>query len=300
MDSLQKGVENLSLQKPYKRMQLINLKEEKTKGVFQSKQCKEVIENRIKNIPFNISNIEYLSYYYYNCESIEDYGWGCAWRAIQTSLSFFKNYLKEKNKELNDFDLSFPNLFMSFGHRNTLEKLFMKEYDITDGTIPEYLINKKFAPFETNNGWAEPFIAKLIFSHFNLHGELLLINQWPMYAFAPKEVFNRCITYNEWIEVINDYFQNKNASPIIIDDSIRTLCITGVYIDKETNHHHLLLLDPHVKEPDIGDTGIYKLVLTANGEFKNELNPQPTILGKRLDFSSKEWMTFIPNIIIDN
>lgn len=298
MEELQKGVDNLSLRKPYKRMLLNELTSDKAKNVFDSVKCREVIKQKIQGLQFNTSNIDYLSFYYYNCESIEDYGWGCAWRAIQTSLSFFKNYLKEKNKALNQFDISFLNLFMSFGQRDTLEKLYMKEYN-TDKT-PDYLKQKEFAPFETNNGWAEPFIGKLIFSHFNLKGELILINQWPNYAFAPKEVFSRCITFTEFISILNDYFQNKLASPVTIDDSVFTLCIIGVYTNKETNMHHLLLLDPHVKQLDDGERGIYQVILNNNGEFKEESNIQQTILGKGIDFSKKGWMAFIPDITIDN
>lgn len=72
----------------------------------------------------------------------------------------------EKFEKLNKFGFNFENLFLSYGERKSLKNIYLQAFNLTQ--TPNFLKEKQFAPFETEFGWAEPFIAKLILSYFNM------------------------------------------------------------------------------------------------------------------------------------
>ena len=51
------------------------------------------------------------------------------------------------------------------------------------------LENKTFAPHDLHDGWAESFISQLVLYDFGFEGELILVNDYPKFFYAPKEVF---------------------------------------------------------------------------------------------------------------
>ena len=107
--------------KPYKRDELIKLPESENK-IFNIEQSK-ILENKFgidKIKEFLTVNLSYLSFYHYNCESVNDRDWGCAWRSMQTVLRYGLS-LSNQNK-----DISFYNLFMKYGDKNTLIDIFKK------------------------------------------------------------------------------------------------------------------------------------------------------------------------------
>lgn len=63
--------------------------------------------------------------------------------------------------------------------------------------LPKYLQESTYAPSEQENGWAEPFIGKLVASYYSIKSNLWLINQYPK-ANAPKEVFEKTVSYDEF------------------------------------------------------------------------------------------------------
>lgn len=56
----------------------------------------------------------------YNCNKVDDYGWGCAWRCIQMLLS-----ARSENKKMEQVP-SFEYLFRNFGNKQVLLELYKK------------------------------------------------------------------------------------------------------------------------------------------------------------------------------
>lgn len=72
-------------------------------------------------------------------------------------------------------------------------------------TVPPYLAASKFAPHSQSSGWAEPFIGQLILSYYGIESTLLLVNGYPM-ANSPKDVFDKTVTFTEFIELVLTHF----------------------------------------------------------------------------------------------
>ena len=274
-------------EKLYLRPKLIELSKEEEKKPLNSEELETIFKEKFSFTNFKISNLKYLTYYYYNSESIKDNQWGCAWRSLQTVLSYFLSIKGELDKK----DISFKNLFLNYGSRSTLIDLFKKDYNITDDKIPDYM-NVPFSPFEDKNGWAEPFISKLVLFDFGLKSQLILINNYPNQANAPKEVFQKTVNFEEFVNILEQYFNNEYSIPIILDDARVSIIIAGIKVDED--FIYFIILDPHIKLIEKADTGIYYIKLNKNGNFDINENTQKTILGSILNFKTNNWMVLLP------
>jgi len=127
-----------------------------------------------------------MTYVPYQNDEVEDRGWGCAWRTIQMIISTLMP------GEL----IKFRWLFSFFGKRTILEDIYLNMHQLTD--VPQYLTKAKYAPFELDSGWAEPFIGHLVFYYLGWRTELLLVNGYPASANAPKEVFKTSIDFTQF------------------------------------------------------------------------------------------------------
>ena len=120
---------------------------------------------------------------------------GCAWRSMQSVLKYQLS-LSNQNK---DKEISFYNLFMKYGDKNTLVDIFTKMKENKNHTNElNILKNKEFAPHESSNGWAEPFISQLVLYDFGFEGELILINNYPSNSYDPKEVFSETLDFEQF------------------------------------------------------------------------------------------------------
>lgn len=170
-------------------------------------------------------------FYGYNAEGIRDYKWGCAWRAIQTSLSSY------------DLPIPFENLFHLFGPLRNLQRIYKDKYPREN--LPSHL---PFAPYDTSSGWAEPFIGEMVMHFFGISSQLESINAIPSTCFAPKEVLHNrpSMTFADFITNVERHFKTKGAAPIIIDDGTYTLNVVGI----GSNEFGIILwiADPHINE----------------------------------------------------
>jgi hypothetical protein len=243
-----------------------------------------------------------LEFYYYNCESTRDFGWGCAWRCVQTILGTLRNIILTDEKfdnilhnfhNLINFDNRFETLFHSYGDKELLLNLFQNSYKLE--TLPDYIFSKEFAPFETEHGWGEPFLTKLILHDFGISGDLFLVNRYMETSYAPVEVFNRTINYKEFREYLLSHFSQEHKLPIVIDDTLFTFCIIGACQDSnDPEILHLLIADPHIDKPENAPNGIYHVTLNKEGDFDLEKNKHPNINGKRFKFSNGSFMVYVP------
>jgi len=270
------------IDKPYARILIKELTPEKEKKIIPPKICIDIFSKEF-SLFYHI-NPKFLSFYYYNCESIQDFGWGCAWRTTQILLSFIFSKNNIKNK-----DITFKNLFFTFGGRQKILEIYKKIYN----EIPEYIQNKRFCPFESMDGWAEPFISQLILYDYGYKGNLFLINKYNEKAYTPKEEFKTIYTFNEFISKIIEYFKKDNCYPIILDDCSISICLAGIKIN-EDGSYLFLILDPHVKQTINGEKNIYYTRIEKDGGYNKKNNPQYNLLGKAIFFNKeKSWMGFI-------
>lgn len=274
--------------KSYKRNELIKLPESENK-VLNIEESR-LLENRLGSDiikEFFTVNLNHLYFYHYNCESVNDLNWGCAWRSMQTVLKYQLS-LSNQNK-----DISFYNLFIKYGNKNYLIEIFKKmkkDKDILE--VLNKLENKKFAPYETDNGWAEPFISQLVLYDFGFNGDLILINGYSNHNYAPEEVFSENIDFNQFKEKLKSHFNQKDPAPIIIDDSYVSVCIIGVKFNEENKCLELLIMDPH---GSVGfEKGIYVTVLNEEG-ILYDIIPEVALVSKNIYFSGgKKWMAYFP------
>ena len=279
-------------QKIYKRETLIKIPPSKTK--ILNLQESNLLENKfgaetIKG--FSTVNLSHLYFYHYNCESVDDKGWGCAWRSMQSVLKYQLS-VTNQNK---DNEISFYNLFMKYGAKNTLIDIYKKmkkNQDISNAL--NGLENKTFAPHDIGCGWAEPFISQLVLYDFGFEGELILVNGYPKNYYAPKEVFEITIELSEFKELLKNHFIQKNAGPIIMDDGYSSLSVIGVKFDDENLIMQLIIMDPHaVSKPEIG---LYIVILDSiEGNFIDLIPNNHVCASAAVHFSDKKpWMIYVP------
>lgn len=232
-------------------------------------------------------------FYGYNAESVRDYNWGCAWRAIQTSLS---------GCGLNP---SFLDLFHLFGPIHNLEKIYQDKYP--HEKLP---LTHPFAPYDLSSGWAEPFIGHMVMHFYGMPSVLETVNGIPECCNAPHSVFhNNPLTSTDFLERIKSHFENGNRVPIMIDDGIYAMAIIGIGCHETTTS--LWIADPHIQEgvnlsaDEKAPNGIYTIDLNHRGEqircsLHDEDRHQIPHMYREdsyngLHFNEKKWMALFPN-----
>lgn len=278
--------DNNNSTKSYYRPKIEELSKDKEKKPLTPNELEIIFKEKFSKINFKTPNLKHLTQYYYKCESINDISWGCAWRSLQTVLSYLLSIQQRKE------NISFQNLFLKYGKREVLLNFYLKCYKKEE--VPNYL-NIPFSPYENENGWAEPFISKLILFHFGFEGKLILINDYPVNSYAPEEVFEEKINFEGFVNLLDEHFNHENSTPVIIDDSIVSIIISGIKI--ENDFVYFIILDPHIIGDENGEKGVYYIKLNKDGYFDIQENTQSTILGQTLSFDIKHWMAFIPNNI---
>lgn len=226
--------------------------------------------------------------YSWNAEGVRDHGWGCAWRAIQTCLSSY------------GITVSFKDLFHKFGSFEMLKTIYQTKYPL------EVLSSaKKFAPHDTAQGWAEPFIGEMVLVACGKTADLERLNGIPKDCNAPHEVFHRpSLTINEFTKRLENHFKSEKHTPIMIDDGNYSYNIVGIGLQE--SQLSLWIADPHIKEGVNRDTpmGLYTITLDKDGKQircslshedqhqKNKMNSAGSYTA--LNFSDKPWMILFP------
>jgi hypothetical protein len=112
--------------------------------------------------------------------------------------------------------------------------------------LPDFLNKRKFAPFENDKHWSEPFISQLIAFNYGFKGRLFNVVNYPENAYAPIEVFEKdALSFLHFKLLLCNYFNSVSSCPIIIDNSISTYCIVGCYYSTP-EIFSIIIADPHV------------------------------------------------------
>lgn len=241
----------------------------------------EQAQTRINDVAGGMDRLRYAStstsYAYYS-EGFNDGGWGCAWRAIQTCLSFI------------GVPPSFEELYNYFGQAEVLQDLWAK-------TRRPAIDIDSCAPHKLASGWAEPLIGAMVLRHYGCPYELYLVNGRPGNAHAPREVFpDEPLGFAAFKGKLTEHFRESPPCPVMIDDGTYAMNIIGV---KEEHDKGLTLLisDPHIN-PGVGTlSGIYAVTLDENGRQISHtgFDANKTICPiSVLNFGSKGWMVLFP------
>lgn len=269
-----------------KKLERIKITDERLENFAKSQVLeKKFGAERLKN--FLLCDLSHLYFYHYVCESVNDLNWGCAWRSLQTTLRF---QLSLENKKE---DISFYNLFIKYGSKDTLIEIFenMSKKENKE-EIKNILSRKEFAPFENSDGWAEPFISQLVLYDYGYEGDLILVNGYPRRSYAPKEVFDKTVNFEEFKQILKGHFSQKNPGPIILDDSCASISLIGIKFNEENENVDLMIMDPH--DSGSAGKGLYIITLDKNGEFVQK-EPEELILASgSIYFKEKPWMVYIP------
>lgn len=273
----------------------ILLEKSKERGIIQPNDCKKRVEELIEKETTIIKdkiktvNLDHLYHYYYNCESVQDFGWGCAYRSLQTLLSYKLSLENKYNPE----DITFDKIFKTYGKRECLIEKIKKLKNLTEE--PECLKNRLFAPFETDNGWIEPFISQIICNDYNITGKLILVNSYPEDAYAPKEFFdNKIYDFKELKQMLFEHFNKENALPVIVDDAKISLCIIGIAECSDGNVL-ILYMDPHADRDKDPINNIFYVKVGQEGKGLKSKKGYDLRIQFFLNYKYNHWMVFIPD-----
>lgn len=240
----------------------------------------------------------------YNADTVRDYRWGCAWRAVQTCLSTYaQTHLRNHQRCLN-----FDALFHLFGPLENLQCIYRDKYP-----GEELLSSKPFAPYDIPSGWAEPFIGEMALHFFNIPSRLVVLNGTaehpiPEHCYAPRSVFHHApITFDIFRQQVEEHFKEKDAAPLMIDDGFCALNIIGV---SSKGSETQWMADPHIQggaNPCASTetpVGLYTITLNEKGEqtdcsLRHEDSCQtPKMFSSTIyqgfHFATKRWMILFP------
>ena len=160
--------------------------------------------------------------YRYGDDNINDSGWGCSYRNIQTILSCYKKYY---NKNI---DIPVIQEIVSFFKKN------IDSENIRDLWIEPLEVSTYLNFFDSN------FKGKHIAYVINNHDFSKILKTDILFYFENERIVN---DFNDVQSHICEHFKNTKF-PIIIDDGMYSYCFI-------IENDYILLIDPHRKETNI-------------------------------------------------
>ena len=133
-------------------------------NVYYKRPALEKLQITNQNLPVDfVSSKGTFKFFPYNSETIRDYGWGCAWRAIQSVVN------TQFALENLNYTLNFEDLFNFFGQKGNLLAIYCQAFPQEIGSNKyKALLGTNFAPHDLSSGWAEPFIGQLCLIYFKM------------------------------------------------------------------------------------------------------------------------------------
>ena len=178
--------------------------------------------------------------YYYNCDNINDIGWGCGWRCIQNVISRFSNKyvsLPEIKKYLENNNFKFPNNVNNYG--------------FIDGKMIEFYLKKYYKVYEYNIYKIEELYNLLkIFNNQNNTGILIhdgyivnfdRVDDMNIYIIDPHVYKNdfsslKNIGYGGegWMNIIDILYKNVDIIPSITKEEFLKNNTPTIYLIENT------------------------------------------------------------------
>jgi hypothetical protein len=239
-------------------------------------------------------------YYPFNAEKVRDYGWGCAWRSIQTCLSGCPA-APDSTDCLSGKTPSFLQLFQNFGPEENLRTIY---HDLFKKTLKPGM----YAPYKAPSGWAEPFIGQLALHFYGISSDLELVHGRPKNAASPQEVFhNAPMSFEAFRQRLEKHFASELPPPVMIDNGYQASTIIGYGYNKDANETTLWCADPHIDEGVNQEEnklyGLFTVTLDASGRIirhtLSEADHEKMYQGKQYNPPSfaedgHKWMALFP------
>lgn len=245
----------------------------------------------------NCGIAENARYHFYGCRDSEDpskhlndSGWGCAWRSLQTIASCLP-FEKEPMKDI----------YESYRSPEQVLNAYTRAYPHKDLSDDEEEAILDAAPSRHRN-WAEPFIGQLYLHDKGIQSSLLLYGRVPGAMNAPRFVFPETVvtSFSEFGQTLVNHFKTQRC-PIMLDDGIFAFAMVGAKESK--NHFHFLVADPHTTQG--GDHGLFIVSLDkTTGKQDHHTcskdRTQYTGTMSAINFQNKGWMILLPKLNNDN
>ena len=168
--------------------------------------------------------------YHYNDENINDIGWGCTYRNIQTILSCYKKYY--------DSSIIIPKI---------TEIVYFFEKNIK-------IIKNEMTHSSVKDLWIEPYHVGVFLKWFNIQFDgknyLYVLNDKDIAKILKTDILiylneNSIINNFEKIQILIEEHFSYTKLPIVIDDGTYSYCIVLNNSDRT-----LFLIDPHKTNDD--------------------------------------------------
>ena len=161
--------------------------------------------------------------YHYGDNGINDNGWGCSYRNIQTIISCYKKYY---NPSTNTPNISEILLFFKKNRKSSKSReLWIEPYDIARylNFFDNKLIGNHYV-YVTNDTDFSKILKTDVAFYLN---DNLIIND-----------------FSKLYSIIKQHFKNTKL-PVVIDDGVFSYCFTMDNNNKDNNKDTILLIDPH-------------------------------------------------------
>jgi hypothetical protein len=238
---------------------------------------------------------EGASYFSYDAEGIEDNGWGCAWRVIQTCMSSLPQ----------DARKSFLELYEHFGNEGRLRSIYYTRH-VSHPLERELGI---LAPQNRKSGCASIFIGPMVFHSLGLDADLQVVNGIPATNSSRLVFPSISLSLNDLRTQMKAHFEKKPALPVMIENETFTFAIVGYGEDRgDTNHFRFWVADPHVEKgvnrKESPDVGLYTIEYDNEGRgvctsFSEPMRGKMFMGGVSFDslylgFQSQCWLVLFP------
>lgn len=249
-------------------------------------------EDKPKNITWFAKDI---TFYPYNAEEVEesgeavnDGGWGCAWRSIQTSLSSYGDHYKR----------NFSDLYHTYGKRSKLCQVYKDKYgeEMSDNIPPE---KPWTAPYERQNGYAEPFIGEMVMHDLGLSADLFFLKDPPKNCDAPRGAYHHCFEdFAGFRKRLCEHFTVPRPAPVMVDNGWHCINIIGMGI--EGDFTHLWLADTRsriqIKYEGESTTRLQQWIVLTVDKEGSPVHAYPT--DDKLYYFDRYWAILFPKEII--
>lgn len=216
----------------------------------QQKNLRVKIETALKAEEFQLFS-KTATFFPYNGEGMTDYGWGCCWRATQTSLSAMVGEEGRLKKVP-----TFEDLFHLFGSNAVLKRIYIDflivrkqmSEDAAMAQADSLFSRSQFSPYQHPYGWSNPFVSQLMFHYYGLDSAMVTVNGMPTslkQRELPDELLDANFDFCALKELLLAHFSVEKPLPVVIDDGKFAMAIVGVKAEKDQTT--LWFADPHIK-----------------------------------------------------
>lgn len=191
---------------------------------IDKEEIEKIIINKLEGKTYELHLADQMIFLPRGAGSIDDKGWGCAWRALQTQLS---SYIKTI-PTLHD-------LYYFFGNKQKISEIYNNVYT---GEC------KYIAPYEKWSGWADPYMSHIVMLYYNLPSTFAFVHNINYEWTGQFNENINCIKFDKFLEIVKRIIKEEKKT-IMVDDNTYAYSIIGYH--EEDNTDYFWVADPHME-----------------------------------------------------